>query len=125
LLRGKKVPLYGDGMNVRDWLHVEDNCEAIDLCLRKGKNGEVYNVGGGNEIRNVDLTKTILKELGKGDELIEHVEDRLGHDRRYSLDCGKIGKELGWKPRAEFKSALKETIKWYKGNKWWWEPLVK
>ena len=125
ILQGKKVPLYGDGKNVRDWLYVMDNCEAIDLCLHKGKNGEVYNVGGGNEIENIALTKMILNELGKGEEMIQPVDDRLGHDRRYSLDCSKIEKEIGWEPKSNFENAMKETIKWYVENKAWWEPLVK
>lgn len=125
LLQGKNVPLYGDGKNVRDWLFVLDNCEAIDACLQKGKAGEVYNIGGGNEIENIELTRAILRELGKGEEMIDWVKDRLGHDRRYSLDCTKIKKELGWQPRHDFKKALKETIQWYKNNEWWWKPLLK
>jgi dTDP-glucose 4,6-dehydratase len=125
LLRGKKVPLYGEGKNVRDWLHVQDNCEAIDLVLQKGKPGEVYNIGGNNEVQNIDLTKMILKELGKGEEMIERVQDRPGHDLRYSLDCAKIRKELGWAPRTEFKKGLHETVEWYKRNEQWWKPLVK
>ncbi|MFH1257057.1 MAG: dTDP-glucose 4,6-dehydratase [Candidatus Diapherotrites archaeon] len=123
LLRGKKVPLYGDGKNSRDWLYVEDNCEAIDLVLSKGKNGEAYNIGAGNEVENVKLTEMILEALGKGKESIEFVKDRLGHDRRYSLDCGKI-EGLGWKPKAEFKKKLVETVEWYKQNKWWWNSPV-
>jgi dTDP-glucose 4,6-dehydratase len=125
LLRGKKVPLYGNGENVRDWLFVLDNCEAIGLVLEKGKAGEIYNVGGGNEIRNIDLTKMILAELGKGEEMIEMVEDRQGHDFRYSLDCSKIKAELGWEPRHEFREALHETVEWYKSNEEWWKPLVR
>lgn len=124
LLRGKRLPVYGDGMQVRDWLYVKDNCEALELCLQKGKAGEVYNIGGGNELPNLELTRLILQELGKGDEWIEHVADRLGHDRRYSLDCGKIRSELGWEPRTPFREALKETITWYRENEWWWRPLV-
>lgn len=125
LLQGKKVPLYGDGTNVRDWLYVLDNCEAIDLCLQKGKAGEVYNIGGGNELQNIELTKLVLKELSKGEEMIERVKDRPGHDLRYSLDCSKIEKELGWKPKHDFKKALHETILWYKQNEWWWKPLLR
>ena len=125
LLQGKKVPLYGDGKNVRDWLYVIDNCEAIDLCLQKGVAGEAYNIGGGNEIENIELTRMILKALGKGEEMIEWVKDRPGHDRRYSLDCTKIKKELGWQPKHDFKKALLETIEWYKNNEWWWKPLLK
>jgi len=125
LLRGKKVPLYGEGKQMRDWLFVLDNCEAIDAVLQKGKPGEIYNVGGGNEIKNIDLTKMIIKELGKSEEMIERVPDRLGHDFRYSLDCNKIEKQLGWKPKTDFKKGLKQTIQWYVQNEWWWSPLVK
>jgi len=125
LLKGKKVPLYGDGKNVRDWLYVMDNCEAIERVMEKGKNGEAYNIGGGNEIENIQLTKMILGELKKGEEMIERVPDRLGHDRRYSLDCSKIERELGWKAKYDFKKALHETVEWYKKNEWWWKPLVK
>ncbi len=125
LLQGKKVPLYGDGKNVRDWLYVLDNCEAIDLCLQKGRAGEVYNIGGGNEVENIELTRMILKELGKGEEMIERVKDRPGHDRRYSLDCSKIEKDIGWKPRHDFRKALHETVQWYKNNENWWKPLLK
>lgn len=124
LLRGKKVPLYGDGKNVRDWLYVRDNCRAIELLLRKGSNGEAYNIGGNNEKQNIELTGIILNELGKDESFIGFVKDRLGHDRRYSLNCEKI-MELGWKPEKEFEEALKETIEWYSKNKGWWEPLVK
>ncbi len=122
LLDGKKVPLYGDGRNIRDWIYVLDNCEAIDFVIHKGEPGEIYNVGGGNEIPNRELTKKILKEVGKGESFIELVEDRLGHDLRYSLDSSKIN-SLGWRPRFEFDKALKDTIEWYKNNKNWWEPL--
>lgn len=124
LLHGKKVPIYGDGLNVRDWLYVMDNCEAIDVCLHNGKNGEIYNIGGGNEVSNLDITERILNELGKGKEMIEYVEDRKGHDRRYSLDSGKIEKELGWKPKKNFEEGIKETVKWYVENEKWWKPLV-
>lgn len=124
LLRNKKVPLYGEGKNVRDWLYVLDNCEAIELCLRKGKVGEVYNVGAGNELQNIELTKKILAELGKGEEMIQRVTDRLGHDLRYSLDCSKIEKQLGWKPKTSFEEGLRKTVKWYKENEEWWKPLV-
>lgn len=125
LLEGKKVPVYGDGKNVRDWLYVLDNCEAIDLVLGKGRIGEIYNIGGGNEVENIDLTKMILKELDSGEDRIQYVEDRKGHDRRYSLSFKKIEKELGWKPKTEFKKALKETLQWYQGNEKWWKPLKK
>jgi len=125
LLEGKKVPLYGEGKQIRDWLFVLDNCEAIDAVLQKGKAGEIYNAGGGNEIANIELTKTILEELGKGNEMIEKVPDRLGHDFRYSLDCNKIKKELGWEPQTNFKKGLKQTVKWYVENQQWWKPLKK
>lgn len=122
LLEGKKVPLYGDGMNVRDWLFVQDNCEAIDTVLHKGEPGEVYNIGGGNEITNLDLTHSILKALGRDKSFIQYVTDRPGHDRRYALDISKI-KGLGWKPRHDFRSALFLTVEWYKKNVGWWKKL--
>jgi len=122
LLEGKKVPLYGDGLNVRDWIYVIDNCEAIDFIMHNGKEGEIYNIAGGNEIANIRLTKMILEGVGRDEGFIDYVKDRLGHDRRYSLDCSKINK-LGWKPRFEFHKALKETIKWYKENESWWKKL--
>lgn len=122
-LQGKKVPLYGDGRNVRDWLFVEDNCAAIDLVLRQGKLGEIYNVGGGNERPNVEITKFILKELGLGEELIERVKDRPGHDRRYSIDCRKL-KKLGWEPKTGFEDGLTRTVSWYKNNPQWWRSLI-
>jgi len=122
LLENKPVPLYGDGMNVRDWLYVMDNCSAIDLVLHRGKIGEVYNIGGNFEIPNIELTKIILKDLGKTDKMIRYVTDRLGHDRRYSLDSSKIRK-LGWKPSKDFNIAIKETINWYKTNTTWWQKL--
>jgi len=122
LLENKKVPLYGDGMNVRDWLYVADNCTAIDLVLHKGKIGEVYNIGGSFEIPNIELTNIILKNLGKTDKLIYYVSDRLGHDRRYSLDSSKVRK-LGWKPSKSFDIAIKETINWYRANTTWWQKL--
>ncbi len=122
LAENKKVPLYGKGLNVRDWIYVLDNCEAIDFVIHNGEPGEIYNIGGGNEVRNIDLTKLILKTMGKGDEFIELVADRLGHDLRYSLDCSKIHL-LGWKPRFTFNEALKETVDWYMKNDLWWKPL--
>jgi len=124
LLKNKKVPVYGDGMNVRDWLFVIDNCEAIDTVIHKGKAGEVYNIGGGSEITNIELTHTMLDILGKDKRSIEFVKDRPGHDRRYALDITKIRK-LGWQPRHNFRSALMLTAQWYKGNRRWWEKLVK
>ncbi len=125
LLTGKKVPVYGTGKQIRDWLYVEDNCEGIKLCMEKGKAGEVYNIGGGNELQNIELTKLILKGLNLKEDRIEFVEDRKGHDFRYSLNWDKIKTELGWKPRFEFTQALKKTIDWYKQNEWWWKPLIK
>ena len=122
-LEDKPVPLYGDGMNVRDWLYVIDNCEAIDLILHKGKEGKIYNIGGGNELRNIDLTRIVLKILGKPESLIQPVKDRPGHDRRYSLDCSKIERELDWTSRFDFEKALEETVKWYVDNQWWWEKF--
>jgi dTDP-glucose 4,6-dehydratase len=122
LLDGKKVPLYGDGMNVRDWCHVEDNCAAIDVVLRTGSDGEIYNIGAGNEIANRELTETLLALVGHDDSMIEHVEDRLGHDRRYSISTEKV-RALGWTPRLDFYAALEGTVAWYRDNRWWWEPL--
>lgn len=125
LIEGKKVPVYGTGMNVRDWIYVIDNCNGIDFAAEKGKIGEAYNIGGGNEKTNIDMTKTILKDMGKDDKedsFIEFVKDRPGHDFRYSLDCTKM-KKMGWKPRHSFDSAIKETIDWYKNNERWWKPL--
>jgi len=122
-LEDKPVPLYGDGMNVRDWLYVVDNCGAIDLILHRGREGEIYNIGGGNELTNIDLTRMVLKILGKPESLIQPVKDRPGHDRRYSIDCTKIKKELGWTPGFDFERALEETVKWYVDNQWWWGKL--
>mgnify|MGYP003341031871 FL=1 len=117
-----QVPLYGDGGNVRDWLHVLDHCRGIDLIMHTGENGEVYNIGGGNEVRNVDLTHMILKLCGKGPELIKPVQDRKGHDRRYSLSTTKLEK-MGWKPQVPFEEGLRETVAWYQANEWWWRPI--
>jgi dTDP-glucose 4,6-dehydratase len=122
LIEGKKVPVYGDGLNIRDWIYVLDNCEAIDFILHKGALGQIYNIGAGNEKTNIEITKLILAELGKDESFIEYVKDRAGHDRRYALNCQKLNK-LGWKPRFKFEEALKETIDWYKENKWWWEKM--
>ena len=118
------VPLYGDGLNVRDWLYVLDNCRAIDLVIHEGEPGEVYNIGGGFEIPNIELTKKILALAGKDESLVKYVEDRPGHDRRYSLDCAKIRK-LGWEPQADFDTELAQTVKWYEDNRAWWEKLKK
>ncbi|OGB90235.1 dTDP-glucose 4,6-dehydratase [candidate division WOR-1 bacterium RIFCSPHIGHO2_01_FULL_53_15] len=122
-LQGRKLPLYGDGRNVRDWLYVEDNCEAIDLVLQKGGAGEIYNIGGGNERQNIEITKFILKELGLADDFIQPVKDRPGHDRRYSVDCSKVRK-LGWAPKTKFEAGLKKTIEWYRNNRGWWSKLI-
>jgi dTDP-glucose 4,6-dehydratase len=122
LLEGIKVPLYGDGMNVRDWCYVDDNCAAVDLVLRRGAVGEIYNIGGGNEVPNRELTETILELLGQDASMIEHVEDRLGHDRRYSVSIEKV-RALGWSPQRDFREALEATVAWYRDNRWWWEPL--
>ena len=116
------VPLYGDGLNERDWLHVSDHCQAIDLLIHHGSPGEVYNVGGGNHVRNVDLTKRILELAGKPESLIRPVADRPGHDRRYSLDTSKL-QALGWTPRVPFELGLHETVAWYRQNEWWWRPI--
>jgi len=116
------VPLYGDGQNVRDWLHVEDHCRGVDMLLTKGVPGQVYNIGGGNEVKNVDLTHRILEILGKPASLIQPVEDRKGHDRRYSLSTDKLRK-MGWAPVHDFAEGLRETVKWYQENQWWWRPI--
>lgn len=123
-LNEKPLPVYGDGLNVRDWLHVEDHCRAIDLVLHKGKVGEVYNVGGHNEKTNIEVVKEILKQLGKPETLIKYVEDRLGHDRRYAIDPTKLQSELGWEPIYNFESGLKDTVQWYLDNKLWWENII-
>jgi len=124
LLENKKVPLYGDGMNIRDWLYVEDHCDAIWTVLNKGKVGEVYNVGGNNYITDPETTETILKEMNKSwDEYVQYVKDRPGHDRRYAIDATKIQRELGWSPRHQFNTAIKTTIDWYKNNENWWRAI--
>jgi dTDP-glucose 4,6-dehydratase len=122
LLDGQRVPLYGDGMNVRDWCFVEDNCAGIDLVLRRGADGEVYNIGAGNEMPNRALTDAVLALLGHDESMIEYVEDRLGHDRRYSIDTTKV-RALGWAPASSFPTALERTVAWYREHRWWWEPL--
>jgi len=116
------VPLYGDGRNVRDWLHVLEHCRAVDLLIGKGSNGEVYNIGGGNDVMNVDLTHRILDTLGKPRSLIKPVADRLGHDRRYCLDTTKL-RSQGWSPQVPFEQGLRETVDWYRANEWWWRPI--
>jgi dTDP-glucose 4,6-dehydratase len=122
LLDGKKVPLYGDGLNIRDWIYVMDNCAGVDVVLRKGVVGEIYNIGGGNETTNRELTEKVLSLLGVGDEMVEYVQDRLGHDRRYSIDCSKAN-ALGWVPSRSLDEALAETVEWYRANRAWWETL--
>lgn len=123
-LNDKELPVYGKGDNVRDWLYVEDHCIAIDLIIRKGTVGEVYNIGGHNERTNLEVVKTVLKELGKGEELIRFVTDRAGHDRRYAIDPTKIKNELGWEPTTTFDEGIKKTIQWYLDNKSWWENII-
>jgi len=123
-LNDKPLPVYGEGINVRDWLYVEDHCKAIDLIVRRGKVGEVYNVGGHNEKRNIDIVKIILKELGKPESLITYVADRKGHDMRYAIDPTKIHRELGWLPETKFDDGIKKTIKWYLENREWWENII-
>ncbi len=121
IIEGKKVPLYGNGLNVRDWLHVDDHCRGIALALTKGRAGEVYNIGGGTELTNVELTHKILEAMGVGEEFIQPVEDRKGHDLRYSVDISKINKELGYVPQVNFEKGLAQTINWYKNNEAWWK----
>lgn len=123
-LHDKPLPVYGDGQNVRDWLYVEDHCRAIDLILQKGRVGEVYNVGGHNEMKNIDIVKLICKALGKPESLIHFVKDRKGHDRRYAIDPAKIHRELGWLPETKFADGIQKTIQWYLDNEEWWQPIV-
>ena len=123
-LADKPLPVYGEGLNVRDWLYVEDHCKAIDLIIRKGTVGEIYNIGGHNEMRNIDIVKLICDYLGKPYSLIEHVTDRKGHDQRYAIDPTKIHKELGWLPETKFADGIRKTIQWYLDNKEWWENIV-
>ncbi|MDX6296909.1 MAG: dTDP-glucose 4,6-dehydratase, partial [Nocardioidaceae bacterium] len=123
LIDGAKVPLYGEGANIRDWLHVDDHCRAIHLVLEKGRPGEVYNIGGGTELTNRELTERLLQACGATWDSVVLVEDRLGHDLRYSLDITKIGEELGYAPAVDFADGLADTVAWYAGNREWWEPL--
>ena len=123
-LADKPLPVYGKGENVRDWLYVEDHCKAIDLIMRKGRVGEVYNIGGHNEMRNIDIVKLIIKELGKSEDLITFVTDRKGHDMRYAIDPAKIHRELGWLPETMFADGIKKTIHWYLDHKDWWEEII-
>ena len=122
-LADKPLPVYGDGLNVRDWLHVHDHCAAIDLVIHKGVSGEVYNIGGNNEWTNIQIVKTILDQLGKPESLIQHVTDRLGHDRRYAIDATKLTTKLGWKPKYKFETGIRETIQWYLDNRDWWKRI--
>lgn len=124
LLEEEKVPLYGDGLNVRDWVHVDDHCEGVLAVLEKGKPGEAYNIGGNNERSNLELTKSILEIMGRGEEMIRYVQDRPGHDRRYAVDASKIERELGWRPtRSTWPEALESTVAWYRDNRQWWERV--
>lgn len=123
-LADKPLPVYGEGLNVRDWLYVEDHCKAIDLILHKGRVGEVYNIGGHNEMKNIDIVKLICKHLGKSESLITYVTDRKGHDLRYAIDPTKIHTELGWLPQTKFADGIKKTIDWYLNNREWWETII-
>lgn len=123
-LADKPLPVYGEGLNIRDWLYVEDHCKAIDLIIHNGRVGEVYNIGGHNEMKNIDIVKIICKELGKPESLITYVTDRAGHDMRYAIDPTKIHKELGWLPETKFEDGIKKTIQWYLDNKDWWETIL-
>jgi len=123
LMQGKKIPVYGKGLNIRDWLHVEDHCRGILLALEKGESGRVYNIGGSNEWKNIDIAKELVKIMKMDESRIEFVADRLGHDLRYAIDASRIRKELGWEPRYTFSTGLPETVKWYVENEAWWKPL--
>ena len=123
-LNDKPLPVYGEGLNVRDWLYVEDHCKAIDLIIHKGRVGEIYNVGGHNEMKNIDIVKLICRELGKPESLITYVTDRKGHDMRYAIDPTKIHNELGWLPETKFEDGIKKTIQWYLDNRDWWEEII-
>jgi dTDP-glucose 4,6-dehydratase len=123
-LNDKPLPVYGDGLNVRDWLHVYDHCAALDLALQKGTVGEVYNIGGNNEWKNIGIVRLILQLVGKPESLITFVKDRLGHDRRYAIDATKINDELGWTPAHTFESGLQETVAWYLSHRAWWQRVM-
>jgi len=125
LIEGKKVPVYGNGQNVRDWIYVHDHNKGLEAIIKKGKIGETYCLGGGNELANYEITKIILAEFGLGEEMIEYVKDRPGHDLRYAIDISKAEKELGWRPETDFKAGIKKTIRWYRDNKDWWKSLKK
>jgi dTDP-glucose 4,6-dehydratase len=122
-IEGGKLPLYGDGLNVRDWLHVDDHCDGIEAALLRGVYGEVYNIGGGNERTNREITAIIIDELGLDDSIIERVADRPGHDRRYSISCEKARAALCWQPEVDFETGLRDTVRWYKDNPWWWDKI--
>jgi dTDP-glucose 4,6-dehydratase len=123
IIQGKKLPLYGDGENVRDWLHVDDHCRGLHLALTKGKSGNIYNIGGGRELSNLEITKRLLSIMGKSSECVEFIEDRKGHDFRYSVDWSKIERDLGYAPLIDFEEGLKATVDWYQKNEAWWKPL--
>jgi len=123
LMQGKKIPVYGKGLNIRDWLHVEDHCSGILLALENGESGRIYNIGGSNEWKNIDIAKELVKIMGKDETQIEFVTDRPGHDLRYAIDATRIRKELGWEPKYTFSTGLPETVKWYVENEAWWKPL--
>ena len=123
-LNDKPLPVYGEGINVRDWLYVEEHCREIDLIIRSGTVAEVYNIGGHNDMRNIDIVKLIIKELGKSEDLITFVKDRAGHDMRYAIDPTKIHNELGWLPETKFAVGIKKTIQWYLDNRSWWENII-
>jgi dTDP-glucose 4,6-dehydratase len=123
LIENRKVPLYGDGLNVRDWIHVSDHCKAIRAAIGRGKAGEVYNIGGGNEWPNLDIARMLLARLGHDESMIEFVRDRLGHDRRYAVDAAKAEQQLRWKPQVPFETGLAETVDWYRRNETWWRRI--
>ena len=123
-LRDERLPVYGEGLNVRDWLHVNDHCLAIDMIIRSGRAGEVYNIGGCNERTNIEIVKLICRELEKSESLIAHVRDRKGHDLRYAIDSSKIRKELGWAPEVDFEDGIRQTIRWYLDHRTWWERIL-
>ena len=123
-LADKPLPVYGEGLNVRDWLYVEDHCKAIDLILRNGTVGEVYNIGGHNEMKNIDIVKLICEYLGKPESLIEHVQDRKGHDMRYAIDSTKLKNELGWEPSLQFEEGIEKTVRWYLDNQEWMDHIT-
>ncbi len=123
-IEGKPLPVYGDGLNVRDWLYVKDHCIAIDAVLQKGTPGEIYNIGGNNEWKNIEIVKLLLRKLNKPETLIAYVKDRPGHDRRYAIDASKIGKTLGWYPSVTFEKGISETVDWYLQNESWWRRIL-